>query len=76
MCVLQEAVEKSNELLSQAKLKLAEQDDEIKQLNETILNAKCHAIRDIQLEEKSEIQRAMEEEEVYMYIHVHVVLGL
>ena len=40
-----------------------EQDDEIKKLNEVILNAKCHAIRDTQLKEKEEIERAMRDEE-------------
>ena len=40
-----------------------EQDDEIKKLNEVILNAKCHAIRDTQLKEKEEIEKAMREEE-------------
>lgn len=40
-----------------------EQDDEIKKLNEAILNAKCHAIRDTQLQEKVEILAAMIEEE-------------
>ena len=40
-----------------------EQDDEIKNLNEVILNAKCHAIRDTQLKEKEEIEKAMREEE-------------
>lgn len=40
-----------------------EQDDEIKKLNEVILNAKCHAIRDTQLKEKEEIVKAMREEE-------------
>ena len=33
-------------------------------MNETILNAKCHAIRDVQVEEKKDIKRVMEEEEV------------
>ena len=40
-----------------------EQDDEIKKLNEVILSAKCHAIRDTQLKEKEEIEKAMREEE-------------
>ena len=40
-----------------------EQDDEIKKLNEVILNAKCHAIRDTQLKEKEEIVKAMREED-------------
>ena len=43
---------------------MEEQDDEIKKLNELILNAKCHAIRDAQLREKDEIAEAMKEEEV------------
>ena len=43
---------------------MEEQDDEIKKLNELMLNAKCHAIRDAQLKEKAEIKDAMEEEEV------------
>ena len=42
---------------------MEEQDDEIKKLNEVILNAKCHAIRDAQLREKKEIDEAMMEEE-------------
>ena len=51
-------------MLAKAKEKLEEQDDEIKELNELILNAKCHAIRDAQLCEKDEIANAMKEEEV------------
>ena len=51
-------------MLAKAKEKMQEQDDEIKQLNELILNAKCHAIRDSQLVEKDEITEAMKEEEV------------
>lgn len=43
---------------------MEEQDDEIKKLNEAILNAKCHAIRDAQLREKEDIMRAMQEEDV------------
>ena len=45
-----------------------ERDDEIKQLNEVILNAKCHAIRDAQLQEKDEIKKAIEEEQVYQLL--------
>jgi len=41
---------------------LNEQEDEIKKLNEIILNAKCHAIRDAQLQEKKEIQDELAEE--------------
>ena len=50
--------------MSKAQAKMEEQDDEIKKLNELMLNAKCHAIRDAQLREKAEIKEAMEEEEV------------
>ena len=46
---------------------MEEQEDEIKKLNETILNAKCHAIRDAQLIEKSEIkQETLEEDKRYV----------
>ena len=60
----QEAKEQSKDLLANARAQLAEQEDEIKKLNEAILNAKCHAIRDAQLREREEILRAMQEEEV------------
>lgn len=63
-CVSQEAEEKSSDLLAKARSQMEEQDDEIKKLNEAILNAKCHAIRDAQLREREEIIRAMQEEEV------------
>ena len=60
---MQEAQEKGTELLGKAKAMMDEQDDEIKKLNEVILNAKCHAIRDTQLKEKTEISKVMMEEE-------------
>merc|ERR1712026_365249 len=44
----QEAKEKSQYLLQKAQEQMEEQEDEIKKLNELILNAKCHAIRDNQ----------------------------
>ena len=50
-------------MLGKAKAMMDEQDDEIKKLNEVILNAKCHAIRDSQLKEKDDISKAMKEEE-------------
>lgn len=52
--------------MANAKVKLDEQDDEIKQINEYILNAKCHSIRDAQLQEKNEIQALETEEEVIL----------
>ena len=42
---------------------MEEQEDEIKKLNESILNAKCHAIRDAQLIEKAEIKNEELEED-------------
>jgi hypothetical protein len=39
-------------LLVKAQMKLEEQDDEIKKMNELILYAKCVAVRDSQVEEK------------------------
>ena len=56
-------------MLAKAKEKMQEQDDEIKQLNELVLNAKCHAIQDAQLVEKDEIIEAMKEEVVQLSLH-------
>jgi len=60
-------------LLEKAKAKRLEQEDEIKHLNELILNAKCHVIRDAQILEKEEIKKDMEDEEkrldVMMEVH-------
>ena len=58
--------------MAQAKSMLEEQDDEIKKLNETILNAKCHAIRDNQLQEKKEIVKSLQEEEIRLDAMVEV----
>ncbi|XP_064407345.1 cilia- and flagella-associated protein 45-like [Halichondria panicea] len=60
----QENQEMGSELLAKAKYMMEEQDDEVKKLNELILNAKCHAIRDAQLREKKEMERAMKDEEL------------
>ena len=62
--IFQEAQEQSSDLLATARAQMEEQDDDIKKLNEAILNAKCHAIRDAQLREREEITKAMQEEEV------------
>jgi len=40
-----------------------EQEDEVKHLNELILNAKCHAIRDAQVLEKQQIKKELVEED-------------
>merc|ERR1712062_552395 len=44
-------------ILERAKMQRLEQEDEIKHLNELMLNAKCHAIRDAQILEKEEIEK-------------------
>jgi len=54
---------KRDELKQMAFEKLQEQEDEIKKLNELILNAKCHAIRDAQILERDQIKKEMESEE-------------
>merc|ERR1711937_173649 len=58
-----EAKELNEHLSEKAKAKRLEQEDEIKHLNELILNAKCHAIRDKQILEKEQIKKDMDEEE-------------
>lgn len=58
-----EAKEKAEHLLSRANALRLEQEDEIKHLNEMILNAKCHAIRDAQILEKGQISRELVDEE-------------
>jgi len=54
-----ERKDKGKVLLAKAEEQLNEQEDEIKKLNEIILNAKCHAIRDAQLKEKHEIHHEL-----------------
>lgn len=60
---LQEKLEKGSELLAKATAMMEEQDDEIKKINEYVLNAKCHAIRDVQLKEKEEIANSTKKEQ-------------
>ncbi|CAF1645153.1 unnamed protein product, partial [Adineta ricciae] len=58
----QEAKEEAQYLLKRANELRQEQEDEVKHLNEMVLNAKCHAIRDAQLLEKQQIKKELEEE--------------
>ncbi|KAK7471483.1 hypothetical protein BaRGS_00035877 [Batillaria attramentaria] len=58
-----EAKEKAEHLLARANAMRLEQEDEIKHLNEMILNAKCHAIRDAQILEKGQIAKELVTEE-------------
>ncbi|XP_071958281.1 cilia- and flagella-associated protein 45-like [Antedon mediterranea] len=59
----EEAQKQAEYLLEKAREQREEQEDDIKRLNELILNAKCHAIRDAQLLEKDQIKTEMAEEE-------------
>ena len=61
---MQEEREERQALSKKAQSMMEEKDDEIKKLNEAILNAKCHAIRDLQLHERGEIKKALAEEEM------------
>uniref|UniRef100_A0A4W4HJ22 Cilia- and flagella-associated protein 45 n=1 Tax=Electrophorus electricus TaxID=8005 RepID=A0A4W4HJ22_ELEEL len=59
----EEARERAQYLLERAKALRIEQEDEVKKLNELILGAQCHAVRDAQILEKKQIQSELEEEE-------------
>ena len=56
-------MERGSEVVAKATRLMEEQDDDIKKINEFVLNAKCHAIRDKQLEEKVDIRKCVTEEE-------------
>ncbi|PIK54624.1 putative coiled-coil domain-containing protein [Apostichopus japonicus] len=58
-----EAQQQSEYLLQKANEQQDEQEDEVKKINELMLNAKCHAIRDAQILEKVEIGQEYTEEE-------------
>ncbi|XP_060572410.1 cilia- and flagella-associated protein 45-like isoform X2 [Ruditapes philippinarum] len=67
-----EAKENAEHLLTRANEMRQEQEDEIKHLNELILNAKCHAIRDAQILEKGHVRSEMDEEEKRLDIMMEV----
>ncbi|XP_006642298.3 cilia- and flagella-associated protein 45 isoform X1 [Lepisosteus oculatus] len=58
-----EAKERAQYLLERANAMRMEQEDEVKQLNELILGAQCHAVRDAQMMEKQQILAELQEEE-------------
>eukprot|EP00035_Acanthoeca_spectabilis_P021549 m.438864 g.438864 ORF g.438864 m.438864 type:complete len:532 (+) comp18295_c0_seq1:40-1635(+) len=58
-----EAQEREEAVLARAKALLEDDEDEVRILKSTILQAQCQAVRDAQLKEKEEIQRALAEEE-------------
>lgn len=57
------AKEDAEYLLKKANEQRQEQEDEIKRLNELILNVKVHAIRDAQLAEKQQIKKEVKDED-------------
>ncbi|CAF1466282.1 unnamed protein product, partial [Adineta ricciae] len=59
----QEAKDEAEYMLKRANDLRQEQEDEVKHLNELILNAKCHAIRDAQVLEKRQIKKEIVEED-------------
>ncbi|XP_056402432.1 cilia- and flagella-associated protein 45 [Hyla sarda] len=59
----EEAQQRAQYLLQRANTMRMEQEDEIKKMNEMILHAKCHAIRDAQILEKNLISKELEVED-------------
>uniref|UniRef100_A0A0P6J7Q3 Cilia- and flagella-associated protein 45 n=1 Tax=Heterocephalus glaber TaxID=10181 RepID=A0A0P6J7Q3_HETGA len=62
----EEAKERAQELLQRASKLRMEQEEELKDINKIILNAKCHAIRDAQILEKQQIQKELDAEEKWL----------
>ncbi|KAJ3591256.1 hypothetical protein NHX12_009202 [Muraenolepis orangiensis] len=58
-----EARDKAQYLLERANAQRMEQEDEVKKLNELILGAQCHAVRDAQVLERQQIHGELLEEE-------------
>ncbi|KAI5098006.1 cilia- and flagella-associated protein 45 [Silurus meridionalis] len=58
-----EARERDQYLLERANALRIEQEDEIKRLNELILGAQCHAVRDAQIKEKQQILSELQKEQ-------------
>lgn len=58
----EESMTMADELLKRSQAKRLEENDEIKHLNELILEAKCHAIRDAQIAEKEQLKKDMKVE--------------
>ncbi|CAB1348012.1 unnamed protein product, partial [Coregonus sp. 'balchen'] len=58
-----EAKERAQYLLERANAMRMEQEDEVKKLNELILGAQCHAVRDAQIIERQQILAELQEEE-------------
>ncbi|XP_045438931.1 cilia- and flagella-associated protein 45 isoform X2 [Pipistrellus kuhlii] len=59
----EEAKERAENLLQRANKQRIEQEEELRDMSQIILNAKCHAIRDAQILEKQLIQKELDAEE-------------
>ncbi|XP_017481399.1 PREDICTED: cilia- and flagella-associated protein 45-like [Rhagoletis zephyria] len=53
-------------VLERAFLARHEQEEEVRRVNRIILNAKCQAVRDAQIQEKEDFQRELRDEEIRM----------
>merc|ERR1712106_611105 len=76
---LEHEAKKENEyLLEKARIAKIEQEDRIKKLNELIVDAKVHAIRDSQVKEKDEIIEDVQEEDkrLDVIMEVHRLSGI
>jgi len=73
-----EAMKENEYLLEKARIAKIEQDDKIKKMNELINDAKVHAIRDMQVNEKEEIQNDVEDEDkrLDVIMEVHRLKGI
>ncbi|KAL7734608.1 hypothetical protein ACLKA6_010914 [Drosophila palustris] len=60
---INEALEEQNTVLSRALLAKQEQEEEVKQINRMILDAKCKAVREAQIQEKRQLARALREDD-------------
>ncbi|EDW19692.1 cilia- and flagella-associated protein 45 [Drosophila mojavensis] len=58
-----EALEEQNTVLSRAILAKQEQEEEVKQVNRMILDAKCKAVREAQIQEKQLMAKALREDD-------------
>ncbi|EDV97178.1 trichohyalin [Drosophila grimshawi] len=60
---LNEALDEQNTVLSRALLAKQEQEEEVKQINRMILDAKCKAVREAQIQEKQLLAKALREDD-------------
>uniref|UniRef100_A0A1B0AVD9 Cilia- and flagella-associated protein 45 n=1 Tax=Glossina palpalis gambiensis TaxID=67801 RepID=A0A1B0AVD9_9MUSC len=61
-----EEVQDKLQVLEKAFLAKHEQEEEVKKVNRIILDAKCHAVRDAQIQEKSKLFKELRKEEIHL----------